>query len=159
MFSSSIFVVVISSDFVLIFQIQKVQKTSRQLHNLSPMSGRNIMAAILQTKGPVVTPRVVKNVWKFLHMMTSTQFDKAANELQVLNLGKFVMIKVKRGRTSPVFVKRSPAEVGTVLAMNEDLCTLSYYESRYNQSVSKSVTLSVRAQLASLGLVAAKQLR
>ena len=117
------------------------------------------MAAILQTKGPVVTPVVVKNVWKFLHMMTSTQFEKAAKELEGLNLGTFVVLQVKGGNKSPVFVKRSPAEVGTVLEMKEDLCTLSYYESRYSESVSKSVTLSVRAQLADLGLVAAKQLR
>ena len=117
------------------------------------------MAAILQIKGPVVTPQVVKNNWKFLHMMTSTQFEKAAKELEALTVGTIVMIKGKRGKTLPVFVKRSPAEVGTVLAINEDLCTLGYYELRYNQSVSKSVTLNVRAQLASLGLVAAKQLR
>ena len=118
------------------------------------------MAAILQTKGPVVTPRGVKSSWKFLCMMTTTQFEKAAKELEGLNLGTFVVLKVKgRGNKSPVFVKRSPAEVGTVLEINEDLCTLSYYESRYSESVSKTVTLNVRAQLASLGLVAAKQLR
>ena len=117
------------------------------------------MAAILQTKGPVVTPRVVKNVWKFLNMMTTTQFEKAAKELQNLNLGTLVVIKGKCGSPSSAFVKRSPAEVYTVLAMNEDLCTLSYYESRYSESVSKTVTLNVRAQLANMGLIAAKQLR
>ena len=117
------------------------------------------MAAILQTKGPVVTPRVVKSVWTFLNMMTSIQFEKAAKELQTLNLGTLVMMKGKRGKTTPVFVKRSPAEVGTVLVMNEDLCTLSYYESRYSGSVSKTVTLNVRAELANMGLIAAKQLR
>ena len=129
------------------------------MHRLSPMTGRNIMAAILQINGPVVTPKVVKNNWTFLQMMTSTQFEKAAKELEAFNLGKFVTMKGKRGLPTAVFVKYSPAEVGAVLAMNEDLCTLSYYESRYGESVSKSVTLNVRAQLASLGLVAAKQLR
>ena len=151
-------VVIISIDFVLIFQIHTGQKTSCRLHHLSPMTGRNIMAAILQTKGPVVTPRVVKNVWTFLHMMTSTQFEKAAKELDGLNLGQFVVLQVV-GNKSAVFVKRSPAEVGAVLAMNENLCTLSYYESRYSESVSKSISLSVRAQLTKMGLIAAKQLQ
>ena len=117
------------------------------------------MAAILQTKGPLVTPRVVKNVWKFLNMMTTTQFEKAAKELRNLNLGTLVTLKGNRGRMTHVFVKRSPTEVGAVLAMNEDLCTLSYFESRYSESVSKTVTLNVRAQLVHMGLIAAKQLR
>ena len=116
------------------------------------------MAAILQTKGPVVTPKVVKNSWKFLNMLTTIQFEKAAKELQTLNLGTLVTLKGKRGRMTFVFVKRSPAEVGTVLGMNEDLCTLSYYESRYSESVSKTVTLHVRAQLANMGLISSKQL-
>ena len=118
------------------------------------------MAAILQTNGPVVTPKVVKNNWKFLRMLTTIQFEKAAKELQALNLGTIhVLIIGKLGKTMLVFVKRLPAEVGAVLAMNEDLCTLSYYESRYSESVSKTVTLNVRAQLANMGLIAALQLK
>ena len=140
-----------------VFTLQR--NTGRQLNQTTQMTGRNIMAAILQTKGPVVTPVVVKNVWKFLHMMTTIQFEKAAKDLQALNLGTFVIMKGKRGSPSSVLVKRSPAEVGTVLAMNGDLCTLDYYESRYSESVSKSVTLNVRSQLANMGLIAAKQLR
>ncbi len=49
----------------------------RHLNNQSPMTGRNIMSAILQTKGPAVIPQVIKNVWKFLHMMTTDQFVRA----------------------------------------------------------------------------------
>ena len=129
------------------------QKSSQQPNPKSHMTGRNIMAAILQTKGPVVTPQVVRNV------MTTIMFEKAAKELQALNLGSFVPVQQSVGRGAFVFVKRSPVEVGAVLAMNEDLCSLSYYESRYSESVSKSITLNLRAQLANMGLIAAKQLK
>ena len=116
------------------------------------------MAAILQTRGPVVTPQVVKNVWKFLHMMRNDQFIKAAKELEKLNLGMLVNTAVKRGRMSIVFVKKSPVETRAILEMNWDLCPISYYESRYNQPVSKSVPLSMRAYLVKEGVIASKQL-
>lgn len=129
----------------------------RQLGSLSQMTGRNIMAAILQTKGPVVTAQVVKNVWRFLHMMTSDQYNKACKELEGLNLGTLVTLSNVR-KASVVFVKRAPAEALPIIEMNQDLCSLEYYESRYNQPVSKSISLNMRHGLAKMGVLSPKQL-
>ena len=138
-------------------QVKSDGRVSRQLHEMSQMTMRNIMAAILQTKGPVVTPKVVRNVWRFLHMMTTPQFEKASKELEALNLGTLVNLRL-RSRASFVFIKKSPSEVMPILASNEDLCSLEFYASRYNQSVSKSVPLGVRHELVQQHLILAKQL-
>ena len=124
------------------------------------MTGRNIMAAVLQCKGPVVTHRVVTNVWRFLHMMTTNQFVKACEELQTLGLGQIVSIKYgATGRQTVVFVKKQPDDTSRfTLNQNSDLCTVDYYEMWYKESVSKSVPLNARSELVRMGMVAAKQL-
>ena len=91
-------------------------------------------------------------------MMTTPQFVKAGKELETLNLGTLVLLKPK-GRPNYVFVKKTPMEARPILAANEDLCSLDYYDCRYNQSVSKSITLAVRHELVQMRVVSAKQLK
>ena len=124
------------------------------------MTGRNIMAAVLQCKGPVVTHRVVSNVWRFLHMMTTNQFVKACEELQTLGLGQIVSVKNAPSRRQlAVFVKKQLDDASRLtLNQNSDFCTVDYYEMRYKESVSKSIPLNARSELVRMGAVAAKQL-
>ncbi len=120
------------------------------------------MAAILQTKGPVITPAIVKHTWKFLYMMTTKMYVKAAEELQALNLGTLIPVRgTTVGHPSQVFIKKKPEEVMDVLQMNPDLCEVEYYARRYNQPISKStqgISLAVRHKLASMGVVPQKLL-
>ena len=129
-------------------------KSGSRLSGNSQMTSRNIMAAILQTKGPIVTPAVTKHSWKFLYMMSTKQFMKAAEDLQAINLGQLLTLKTN----SVVFVKRLPMEIGTDLMAHPDLCSLDYYSERYNMPSTKSlqcISLNVRQQVASLGLAPA----
>ncbi len=98
----------------------------------------------------------MRNVWRFLHMMTNGQFLKPARDLETLQLGSVVTIH-QRGKPTYVFVKKPPVEAMPILAVNADLCSLDYYESRYNQTVSKSITLGVRHELVVKKLISAKQ--
>ncbi len=130
---------------------------SRYLYNLSPMTHRNIMAAILQSKGPVITPRAAKSGWTFLNTMNSDQFREAAKGLETLNLGTLVAIKGSKARV--VFVKKPPDEVRDILKSHEDLCPVEFYEKRYKQPVSKMITLGVRSELVRMRFLIEKQLK
>ncbi len=89
-------------------------------------------------------------------MMSSKQFANVANDLQKANLGTAVKAP---GMRSVVFIKKPPEEVTEALAANPDLCSLDRYTARYNLPVSKSVSLGVRHQLASMGLIPEKLLK
>ena len=115
------------------------------------------MNALLEIKGPIVTPAVVKSNCTFLHMMTTGQFMKAAQELHDLGLGTLVSVKTaKTGQPSKVFVKKAPEDVQVLLEANPDLCNGEYYAVRYNQPVSKSINLGVRFRVAEMGLLPKK---
>ena len=118
-------------------------------------SKRNIMAAILQSLGPVATHKVVARNWKFLRMLTVKQYLMAAQDLESANLGSLVAVETSKGRVSHVFIKKLPSEIQPFLAANPDLCTLEYFEARFNKPVSKSVSLIERHHIARLGLVPA----
>ena len=108
------------------------------------------MAAILQTRGVLVTPAVIKSNCNFLHMMSTHQFIKAAQGLVELNLGILVNVSPKHGQPSKVFVKKPPEEVQGVLAMNSDLCSPDFYAERYLMPSSKMITLKVRYRVAEM---------
>ena len=119
------------------------------------------MTAILQTKGPIVTPTVTKHSWRFLSMMSTKQFLRAAEELQRLDLGSLVSLGgvTKKGPT--VFIKKPPAEIESALLAHPDLCALEYYAHRYNMHITKSlqcISLHVRHSVAKMGLAPAKLL-
>ena len=116
------------------------------------------MAAILQTRGPVVEHKVVVWNFKFLKMMTAKQFVAAATELHEANLGQMMSVKCG-GRPYMVFIKRPPEEIQDALLMNQDLCQVDYYATRYRLPVSKSVSFALRASLVQSGVVPAKLLK
>ena len=121
------------------------------------MNNRNIMAAILQTKGPIVTPALTKHSWKFLYMMSSKQFLKAAQDLAEINLGQLMDLHF-RSKHAMVFVKKPPLEIACELEKHPDLCSNEYYVQRYNMPSSKSlqcISLNVRQHVALLGLAPA----
>ena len=118
------------------------------------------MAAILQTRGPVVAHNVVVWNWKFLKMLSSKQFIAAANDLHAAGLGTLVNIQTSGGgRSSMIFLKKAPDEIADILMENSDLCSLDHYVARYNLPVSKSISLGVRHRLAQMGVISAKLLK
>ena len=124
----------------------------------SQMNNRNIMAAILQSRGPIVTPAATKHNWNFLHMMSTKQFIKAGGALQDLRLGNLVSVKTRGGKHASVFVKKAPADVALDLSEHPDLCSLEYYEMRYNTQIAKSladISLMIRQHFAEAGQVPA----
>ena len=139
--------------------LSSLQNQWGKLSQRAEPSKRNIMSAILQTRGPVVEHKVVAWTWKFLKMLTVKQFLTAANELQESNLGHVVTVPHNGGRTSTVFIKQPLDEIRDALAINIDLCPLDYYDTRYKLPVSKSVSLQLRASLVQNGLVPAKLLK
>ena len=116
------------------------------------MTKHNIMSAILKTKGPAVTHRVVNCSYTFLRMLTAKQFMTASAELESIGLGTIVSLK-SAGRPTYLFVKHPPEEVRPILEANLDLCTPGYYTTRYELPVSKIMSSSVREALTSTGLV------
>lgn len=125
------------------------------------LTDRKIMSAILQTRGPIVTPAVVKSNCNSLHMMTTSEFLKAAQDLHNMGLGTLASIgtKVGRGGTpATVYVKKPLEDIEQVLEANPDLCGVEYYATRYNLSASKAIGLGTRFRVAEMGLVSQKLL-
>lgn len=112
------------------------------------MTPRNIMAAILQTTGPVTLHRVLARNWKFLNMLTVKQYLTAASSLEGLGLGSLTMQK-----GSHVFLKKSPEESQAILEVNPDLCNPEYYKVRFFQPVSKYVPQDMQDSLVQYSLV------
>ncbi len=101
---------------------------------------RNIMAGILLLPGPVATRIAVKQSSRtFLFAVNKSKFETAASNLQALNLGLLVYLE---GKSSAVFVKKLPSEIGPILAREEcrDLCNLYEYTQRFNMMSPKSIT-------------------
>ncbi len=142
---------ILLSDTIL----QKLHPTSDHPWKLTPRSEptlKNIQSAILQTTGAVTTCKVIITNNRFLHNTNFSveRFLEAANSLQSLGLGKVVTV----GKLSlKAFIKKPPSEVADILNENFDLCSPEYYEERYNQPLSRTVSLSVRHQLMTAKLV------
>ncbi len=115
------------------------------------LTKRSIMAAILQTTGPISTHRVVRLSWKFLRMVSVKQFEAASQELEKLGMG-ILMTCQGSGKLS-VFIKKLPSEIGAFLMENQDLCPLEYYTSRFFQPSSKMIKDRVKNQLVADGVV------
>ncbi len=115
------------------------------------------MAAILQTAGPVSTTTSVTWRFKFLRMLTKTQFEAAAKDLQSLMLGSLVSSTNQRGAPSLVFVKKHPLYAGPILEQNLDLCEPDFYTQRFILPVSKAIRKVTVDRLVAAGLVAPNQ--
>ena len=96
----------------------------------------------------MTTYDVIARNYRFLKNFSVDQFAEAAYSLETLNLGTVAVI----GSRLKVFIKKPPA----ILMQNPDLCSPEYYAQRYNQPLSKSVSLGVRHQIATMKLVSAK---
>ncbi len=116
------------------------------------MTKQNIMSAILKTKGPAVTHRVVNCSYTFLRMLTAKQFMTVASELESIGLGTIVSLK-SAGRPTYLYLKHPPENVRGILEANPDLCSLGYYTSRYEMPISKIMSPSIREALRSMGLI------
>ena len=121
------------------------------------LSRRSIMAAILQTAGPVSICQSLRWNWKFLSSCTVQQFQAAGTELQTLGFGSLIFLGPAANRGTSVFVKKRPEEVYQQVEANLDLCTWDVYAARYQKPSSKSLSWKIRAQLVEKGLVEQKQ--
>ncbi len=79
------------------------------------------------------------------------------SHLEILKLGTLIQTSARK-KPTVVFVKTPPAEAAPVLAVNNDLCSVDFYETRYHGSMSKSINLYTRHKLAKMGVLSAKQL-
>ena len=116
---------------------------------------RNVQAAILQAPGAVTTFAVVICNNRFLRKkefkFSVAHFVDAATTLQEMGLGSVVGAGKSGGLK--VFIKKPVSEVKDILIANPGLCSPEYYEKRYKHPLSKTVSLSVRSQLAEAKLV------
>ena len=106
------------------------------------------MAAILQTKGPIITHQAVRGSWRFLRHLASKPYVSAAMQLQKLNFGAVVNVG-----TSQYFKKKRPDEVSSLLLAHPDLCTLEYYDARFHMPTSSYITPNMRLKLIDFGIV------
>ena len=111
------------------------------------------MAAFLQTKGPVISHRILTTNWTFLKQIVLKQFVNAGNDLMNAGLGRLIFLQGTGHRGCHVFIKTPPQEAQDVLFANRDLISYEYYKTRYNMPVSKSLKLGLRHQLVSQKLV------
>ena len=117
--------------------------------NKGQWTSRDVMAAILLIKGPVVTDKAIKRYGPaFLRHSTVKQFIRAATSLQDAGLG--FLMKLPRG--TEVFVKKFPNEVQQVLNANPDLCAWEDYSSRFFLQPPGCITPAFCQKLIDLGV-------
>lgn len=115
------------------------------------LTKRNIMAAILQTKGPVSNHKVLVCSWKFLRLLTAKQYQQSCQELEAVNIG--AMVTIPNGcRSSQLFFKKPPDEALPGLASLKDLCPADYYAERFYLPIAKAMGKGLRDRLATMGL-------
>ena len=137
--------------------MQTIKKRGVGLGQNELMTKRTLMAAILQIAGPVATTTAVTWGYKFLRMLTKTQFEAAAKDLQAISMGTLVSSPNTRGGPSLIFVKKHPSFVGEILAKNPDLCTHLFYIERFVLPVSKAIGNNTVDRLIAHGFVTPEQ--
>ena len=123
------------------------------LGSQTSMTKTNIISAILNSKGPAVTHRVMNSGYSFLKMLTAKQFQSIAKEVETYGLGQFVAVQTGSSRPSMVLIKAPPDEARPILEANLHLCSPDHYSMRYKQPMSKIINESVRRRLIATGLV------
>lgn len=111
------------------------------------------MAAILQSKGRIITHKVVLYNWRFLKLLTAKQFANAAHELEALHLGQVYASSYLGATGSTVFIKAPPEEVQEYLSLNEELCAPEFYIKKYNLPISSTVPSYIVQMLATDGVI------
>ncbi len=111
------------------------------------------MAGVLLAPGPISTLVSVKRLSRvFNDGLSQHKFLSAANKLVDSGFG----ILVNTGQQ--VFVKRSPAEVGPLLASSDigDLCSSENYQNNYIRPTSTVVSRKLKQALVAMGAVKAE---
>ena len=118
------------------------------------------MKSILLSKGPISTQRILKNNFHKLRHVTKKEFVEASRKLEGFGLGSLVKVGITKGKKArDVFVKKKPEQVVSILQMMPELCTLKDYSEKFAMRVPTVISLRMRAQLVTLGLVSEKQLK
>ncbi len=118
---------------------------------------RDIMSAILLTRGPVATHyAVVRYGPGYLRSVSKAYYDIAAQRLQEAKLGYIVNLSSPR---TDVFVKKSPFEIQDALRENPDLVKIEEYVLRFNSPAQACITLNMRRKLLQLGIVGEGQFK
>ena len=118
---------------------------------------RDIMSAILLTRGPVATHyAVVRYGPGYLRSVSKAYYDLAAQRLQEAKLGYIVNMTSPR---TDVFVKKLPEEAQELLHANHDLAKIEEYALRYNSPAQACITLNMRRKLLQLGIVGEGQFK
>ena len=116
-----------------------------------------IMKAILESSGPVTTPRAFKSVKRTMAKVTTKMFMEAAAELEKNNFGKLrKILTVPSGQPAVVFIKKPPCEMEEAMRSNPKLCTFEMYAAKYAKAPSKAIGLQLRAKLVATNLVPKK---
>ena len=135
----------------------KNRPCSKHLGPNTPMTKRNIMAAIVRSMGPVSTHQVIKHGWRFLRMITLEQFLVCAQALEAANLGTILNHNPNRNKPVYFFIKKAPSAVIQELLDNPDLCTPDLYAERFCLPTPNLVSATMRIQIAATGLVRMEQ--
>ena len=132
--------------------MSRPRKSNGGLGKDTALTKRNIMAAIVKTKGPVSNHKVLVCSWKFLRLLTAKQYYSACQELETLNIGTLGDVQYG-SRASQLFFKKPPEVARHGLESNPDLCSVEYYAERYKMSVSNILSKKVRDELATMGFL------
>ncbi len=118
------------------------------------------MSAILISAGPVSSNvSFSRRGPHSLRAVSKEQFYTAANMLEAAHLGTVITVNhsfSSRGG-SVVFVKKPPDEVEEAISANCDIITMDKYITRYNQQIPSCITVKIREQLVSLGMLTIEQ--
>ena len=95
-----------------------------------------------------------------VHETCYKEFIETSRKLEgLLSLGSLVQVAIYK-RSSCVFVKKSPEQVAHILqTIIHGLCALKEYRKRFAMRMPTLIAVRTRAQLVTLGLVSAKQLK
>ena len=132
--------------------------------NVTPLKStsvteQTIMKSILLSKGPITTQQILRSNFRKLRHVTKDEFVEASRKLEGFSLGSFVQVANPTPRPIGVFVKKPPEQVVHILQIMPGLCTLEEYSERFAMRVPTLISLRMRTQLVTLGLVSEKQLK
>ena len=115
---------------------------------------RDIMSAILLTRGPVSTHyAVVRYGPGYLRSVSKAYYDLAAQRLQEAKLGYICNLTSPR---TDVFVKKLPYQIQELLRDNQGIVKLEEYLLRFNAPAQGCITHNMRKKLVEIGVVAAR---
>ncbi len=115
---------------------------------------RDVQAAILSIAGPVATFRTFSKTFPRIKI-TSKEYDNGVKDLESAEVGSNVIIKVKHGRPTAVYIK--PDANHTLFNKLEELdipIAPAFLESKLNQPSPPSITKNMKEELIAKNFVA-----